>query len=70
MAESHELPDGWGLLVRRGPELELAVKPCLHDTTAAERVALVERIAAVASRREGRSRPENNASPAPAKAGG
>jgi hypothetical protein len=46
----HELPDGWGLLVRRGPALELAAKPCLHDTTAAERVALVERIAAVAAR--------------------
>jgi hypothetical protein len=41
-----ELPDGWGLLVRRGTELELAAKPCLNETTAEERVALVERIAA------------------------
>jgi hypothetical protein len=48
----HELPDGWGLLVRRGPALELAMKPCLRDTTPAERVALVERIAAVAATRE------------------
>ncbi len=47
---THELPEGWGLLVRRATELELAVKPCLHDTTPAERVALVERIAAVAAR--------------------
>ena len=48
----HELPDGWGLLVRRGQELEVAVKPCLRDTTPAERVALLERIAAVAATRE------------------
>ena len=47
-----ELPDGWGLLLRRGPALELAVKPCLRDTTPAERVALVERIAARAAARE------------------
>jgi len=52
LCESHELPDGWGLLVRRGPALELVVKPCLRDTTPAERVALVERIAAVADRNE------------------
>jgi hypothetical protein len=47
---AHELPDGWGLLVRRGAELVIAVKPSLRDTTPAERVALVERIAAVAAR--------------------
>lgn len=47
-----ELPDGWGLLVRRGASLELAIKPCLHETTPAERVALVERIAAVGAARE------------------
>ena len=44
--ESHEVPEGWGLLIRRGDTLELVAKPCLRDTTAAERVALVERIAA------------------------
>lgn len=44
----HEVPDGWGLLVRRGAALEPAAKPCLHDTTPGERVALVEHIAAVA----------------------
>jgi hypothetical protein len=43
-----ELPDGWGLLERVGEELVLRVKPCLHETTADERVALVERIAASA----------------------
>ncbi len=49
----HELPDGWGLLVRRGATLELSVNPCLRETTPAERVALVERIAAVAARLTG-----------------
>lgn len=48
----HELPDGWGLLVRRGPVLEVAVRPHLRDTTPAERVALLERIAAVVATRE------------------
>ncbi len=48
----HEVPDGWGLLVRCGDRLELAVQPCRHDTTPGERVALVERIAAVAANRE------------------
>lgn len=48
----HEVPDGWGLLVRCGDRLELAVQPCRHDTTPEERVALVERIAAVATKRE------------------
>jgi len=52
IVEPHELPDGWGLLVRRGATLEITVKPCLRDTTAAERVALVERIAATAAVRE------------------
>jgi hypothetical protein len=45
---SAELPDGWGLLERVGEQLVLRVKPCLHETSAEERVALVERIAASA----------------------
>lgn len=48
----HEVPDGWGLLIRREAGLELVMRPRLHVTTAEERVALVERIAAVASRAE------------------
>jgi hypothetical protein len=46
----HEIPDGWGLLVRRKVALELLVKPCLNPTTPEERVALLERIAAVSTR--------------------
>jgi hypothetical protein len=55
--DPHELPDGWGWLVRRGEELELRARPCLRETTPAERVALVERIAAVAARGEPRHSP-------------
>lgn len=44
-----ELPEGWGLLVRREATLNLVVKPCLRETTSAERVALVERIASLAA---------------------
>jgi len=50
LCAAHEVPDGWGLLVRRGAALEQALKPCQHKTTPAERVAVVERIAAVAAR--------------------
>jgi hypothetical protein len=42
----HEVPDGWGLLLRRDQGLELMLKPILNETTAEERVAVVERIAA------------------------
>lgn len=48
--ESSEVPDGWGLLVRRGEALELVLKPCFNPTTPEERVAIVERIAATAAR--------------------
>jgi len=52
LCDVRELPDGWGLLVRRGAVLELTIRPCLRDTTPAERVAFVERIAAMAAARE------------------
>jgi hypothetical protein len=51
---AHEVPEGWGLLVRREAELALVVKPCLCSTSVAERVALLERIAAAGSLRVGR----------------
>lgn len=50
-----ELPVDWGLLVRRGSTLELVTKPCLRETTAEERIALLERIASVLSARERKS---------------
>ncbi|MDI1251169.1 MAG: hypothetical protein PSV13_20065 [Lacunisphaera sp.] len=54
LCDARELPDSWGLLVRRGATLEPVVRPCLRDTTAEERVALVERIAAGSAAREPR----------------
>jgi hypothetical protein len=48
--DPHELPDGWGLLVRRGEGLEPVSPPCLNETTPEERVALLERIAAATGR--------------------
>jgi hypothetical protein len=60
--EAWELPEGWGWLERAGDALVLRARPCLHATTAAERVALLERIAAstaaIESRRLGVRRPE------------
>ncbi len=46
LVSPQELPDGWGLLEREEENLILRVKPFLHETTAEERVAFVERIAA------------------------
>lgn len=49
-----ELPEGWGWLERSEAGLVLRAKPCLQPTTAAERIALLERIAAVTAVRETR----------------
>jgi hypothetical protein len=46
----HELPAGWGLLLRRGGGLEVAAKPLLHEVSESERLALFHRIAMAASR--------------------
>lgn len=45
-----DVPEGWGVLEARGDELVVAVKPVLHATTTAERVGLLERIAAAGNR--------------------
>lgn len=60
VVEPHEVPDGWGLLVRREESLELALKPCLNPTTPAERVALLERIAAAGVRPNARAKREES----------
>ena len=46
LASPHEIPSGWGLLVRRGEELQCERPPLRHEVTVDERVALLERIAA------------------------
>ena len=63
LLEPRELPEGWGWLVRSGDALELRARPCLRDTTPAERVALIERIAAVAAGRERATAANRVASP-------
>jgi hypothetical protein len=45
-----EIPAGWGLLVRRGDALKLARPPIQLDTVAEQRLALLEMIAAAATR--------------------
>lgn len=51
---AHEVPDGWGLLVREGDALELRVKPCLNETRVEDRIGFLERIAAAAARESSR----------------
>lgn len=46
----HEVPDGWGLLVREGDVLRLQVRPCLNETTTEHRIHILERIASAAAR--------------------
>lgn len=46
----HEVPDGWGLLIREGDELALHIAPVLHDTTPEQRIAFLERLAAASGR--------------------
>jgi hypothetical protein len=45
-----EIPAGWGLLVRRGDELQLTRPPVALDAADAQRLALLENIAVVATR--------------------
>lgn len=46
----HELPACWGLLVRNGSALTLAVKPILHEVGEPERLSLLHRISFAATR--------------------
>lgn len=46
----HEIPVGWGLLVRRDDELELAAKPIWQELAEHERLGLLHRIAAAGNR--------------------
>jgi hypothetical protein len=45
-----EIPAGWGLLIRRGETLELVRPPVALDAADEQRLALLENIAAVATR--------------------
>ena len=45
LVNRHELPDGWGLLVRQGDALELQVKPLWHDLPESARLTMLQQIA-------------------------
>ena len=51
----HELPSDWGLLVRDGDELKLTRLPVFHEVEAAQRLALLHRIALTATRAANRA---------------
>jgi hypothetical protein len=50
VAKPHEIPHGWGLLVRNGAELTVAVEPTWHDASEAARFGLLLRIAMAGTR--------------------
>jgi hypothetical protein len=43
---THEVPAGWGLLVRRGEQLDLKSKPIWQDISVEEQLVFIQRIAA------------------------
>ena len=48
--DEHELPAGWGLLIREGSVLQLAIKPIWRDVPDEHRFALFQRVALAATR--------------------
>ncbi len=50
LVEPHEIPVGWGLLVRTGPRLELRIRPEWRDVDEAARLTFLHRIAAAGTR--------------------
>jgi hypothetical protein len=46
----HELPAGWGLLLRNGEQLEPVIRPVLHDVDESQRLTLLHRIALAGTR--------------------
>jgi hypothetical protein len=50
MIAMHELPAGWGLLLREEDNLRIASKPLLHEVSEPGRLALFHRIALAGSR--------------------
>ena len=46
LARAHEIPAGWGLLIRRDAELHCVRPPLRHEVRVEDRIALLERLAA------------------------
>jgi hypothetical protein len=57
--EPHEAPTGWGLLVNRGGQLVLEIKPVWQPIEAGDRLRLLERIASKAGGRIAETNPVN-----------
>lgn len=55
VAAAHELPTGWGLLVRDGDALQLAAPPLWQDVTDAQRQTLLQRTAIAATQAANRT---------------
>lgn len=55
VAKPHELPHGWGLLVRAGEALAVAVEPIWQDATEEARLGLLLRIAMAGTKAVNRS---------------
>ncbi|WP_438480368.1 hypothetical protein [Oleiharenicola lentus] len=45
LVHGHEVPAGWGLLIREGEQLHCVIAPVRQETKLEERIALLERIA-------------------------
>ena len=50
MVEAHEIPLGWGLLVRAGSRLELLVRPEWREIEVSTRLTFLHRVAAAGTR--------------------
>ena len=50
LVQHHEIPAGWGMLVREGQRLELRVRPEWRDVDEATRLTFLHRIAAAGSK--------------------
>ncbi len=51
LLEAHEVPTGWGLLVRDGEELKLVRKPAWQDINVEEQLIFLQRIASLKAKK-------------------
>ena len=66
IAEAHEVPDGWGLLVRDGATLALRQLPVRHSLTPERRLAWLEKLALAGTAAAARGLPADPATARPA----
>ena len=51
LLEAHEVPTGWGLLVRDGEELKLVRKPAWQDINVEEQLIFLQKIASIKAKK-------------------